>query len=929
MTRSPSRVLVVLLTCLLAVACSSTPVPAVPDAGEPDAGQPEQDAGPGAPQAALASTPLDFGRSDCAGAAAATQTLTLSNQGAGPLTWSATVTGEAFQLSETSGTVAAGQQASLTVTPPALSSAVAAGSEHTGTLTVTTNDPAHASTAVPLKVTAAGATLTLSPATVSFGLVPVGSAAPTADLALTNTGTQAVTVAFAAPSDAQFGISWTGSPATVSLAPGASLPALRASFAPTGIAPGDTTAALQVTGAVCGAGASGLAVRLTGRGTSGAVSLPTDIAFGTHGLVPCGTQANALTFPLTNTGNAPFSWTGSLARGLGSPFTISPTSGTVPANGGTAMLVVTTTAIPAHASTAQDEFGDVFTLSTDVPGDSPHPITIHQTAQGAVLAFAPGTLDFGGVPVNTTASAPFSLVNNGNADANVSFTLGNAKFSLAAAGPTPAVAASSLAQTVTFAPGSSVAQQNDTVAVSVAAQDVLCAPLPAPLTLAGQGTNGSVSYSPVALDFGRVNCGATAAPKNIVFTNSGNQDYSVSAALGRGASSPFAVTLSPASGLVAAQGGTLTVTVTPRAIPQTAAVTDDLFGDTLTVTTSAAGDKPHAIALRQTAQGAIFSVSTSSVAFGSVVVGQTGGYQYSVTNSGNAAGTLKFQPTNAVFAMPSALVVAGGASASPTAQFTPTAPQPASDTATVSAPNTVLCQPLPLTTMSLSGSGTTAALVALSTNTLSFGNAGLVDCGTQAAAKTVMVTSSASGALSMTYALAGGSSSPYTVSGPASLAAGGSGTITLTPKAIPATSSTAADAFADTLTITASNATVTESHPVALHETAQGVILTLNPTNLAFSAAYPSSQSKGFTVGNQGNVAAAYTLSLSGANAGDFTVSPTSGSAAAGGNGTETATFTPPFVLGPTSRVASLAVTTSAVRCAPLPAALSLAGTAN
>ena len=45
--------------------------------------------------------------------------------------------------------------------------------------------------------------------------------------------------------------------------------------------------------------------------------------------------------------------------------------------------------------------------------------------------------------------------------------------------------------------------------------------------------------------------------------------------------------------------------------------------------------------------------------------------------------------------------------------------------------------------------------------------------------------------------------------------------LTLTPKQIPASSSTAADAFADTLTIT-TNISGDTPHNVQLHETAQG-----------------------------------------------------------------------------------------------------------
>ena len=91
--------------------------------------------------------------------------------------------------------------------------------------------------------------------------------------------------------------------------------------------------------------------------------------------------------------------------------------------------------------------------------------------------------------------------------------------------------------------------------------------------------------------------------------------------------------------------------------------------------------------------------------------------------------------------------------------------------------------------------------------------------------------------------LAGGTSSPYTVSGPSTLAAGAMGTVTVTPRPVPAVSSTAPDAFADTLSIVATGGPVNETQTVALHETAQGAVLTLNPGSLTFGG----NSSKNFT----------------------------------------------------------------------------------
>ena len=190
-----------------------------------------------------------------------------------------------------------------------------------------------------------------------------------------------------------------------------------------------------------------------------------------------------------------------------------------------------------------------------------------------------------------------------------------------------------------------------------------------------------------------------------------------------------------------------------------------------------------------------------------------------------------------------------------------------------------------------------------------------------APAETVMITNNSASQLAIVLALARGGSSPYLVSGPASVPAGGTGVVTVTPKAVPVTSSTVPDAFADTLSITGSGGPINEVHTVALHQTAQGSVLTLSPTALSFT----DGQMKTFTVNNDGNLAAPYTLAVGGTNPNSFAVGPTSGNAAGGASVTTSVTYTKPLLsLQPQS--ASVTLTSSAGLCAPLPAALPLNG---
>ena len=895
---------------------------------------------PTQPSAAVAPTMVDFGKSGCGAAAPAAQQVKLTNSGTAALTFSANVTGPGFQATPASGSVDPGQSTMINVAAAAVPSTATAGSTLSAQLTITTNDTSHPTLSVPLSITPAGGYLTVSPTPVSFGLIPVGSTSPDTVVMLTNGGNQAVSLTFAQPMDKQFSVAWTGAPAAVVVMPGQSVPGLVARFSATNITPSMSMAPLVTTDAICNTGGtpSATAIQMTGQGTNGAIALSTTrVSFGTGGNVPCGTTAAQQTFQISNNGNQAFSWVGSLVKGTSSPFTLAPSSGTIPKGAKVTLTVTPLSGIPATADTTTDAFGDAIQIVTDIAGDSPHTVTLHQTAFGAVLAFNPTSADFGNVPVQTTSDTPFAVVNSGSAPANVTLASDNAKFTVNPVGPTIVDAATSGSETATFAPGSSVTAQSANISVTVDAATVLCAPLPPALTLKGQGTSGSVSFSPAALDFGLVACGSTATAKTITFKNPGNQDYTITPMLALGASSPYTFSMNPAGGVVAMGGGMVVITVTPNKVPQTSAVTPDLYADTLVVSTTVSGDSPHDIPLHETAAGSIFAISTNNLDFGTVVVGTTGNSTFTVSNSGNALGTVKFTPTNSVFSIPSASVGAK-ATFSDIASLTPNMAGPVSDTATVSVDAmTVLCQPLPFTSMPLKGTGSSANVIVVSTGSLTFGSGGLVDCGSTAAAQTFTISNSSAQTLTMTYTLAGGASSPYTVSGPATLApsgqAGASGTVTVTPKAIPSTSSTSPDAFADSLKINGSGGPINEDHSVSLHETAQGAILAFNPTSLSFSAISGTtggSAQKSFTINNSGNIAAPYTLTVGGTNPSYFSVSPTSGSAAAsGGSVSGQATFTVPGLdLKAGTKTASVTTMSSVKQCAPLPT-LMLSGTEN
>lgn len=789
---------------------------------------------------------------------------------------------------------------------------VVAGQRLEGVITLEGNDPQLPRAFVSVSAIARGSTLVASPPVSSFGIVPLTVDAG-AQVTVRNTGNETAVVTLGAPDDAQFGFAENG----FSVDAGASV-TLNARFVPSRAGSASSTVALQPMGSVCGDSAATLELR--GQGTTGLVGLSSsDLFFGDNGRVACGATSPAKTLTLVNAGGAAFAWSTTLGKGLQSPFTVTPASGTVLANS-QVTLSVSSAAIPSRATTDEGGFSDLLTLSTDSPGDQPHLVSLHQSAHGAVLRLSPTNVQFGGVPLTTSATAPVSLVNEGSAPIGVSWSVAPSAFSLESGAPTEAALGTSSA-TVRFEPGMELMPQSGmlTLTVSTADGGVLCADAPMPVTLSGSGTSGNVGFSPVTLDFGQVNCGTTAPAQTVTFTNSGNQPYRVTAALAN-PSSPFAISLSPSDGTVAADGGTLQILVTPSAIPQSSAVTTNLYGDTLTVTTDVAGDTPHDIPLTQTARGSIFTFSTPSLQFGDIAVGSQGTAQFTVINSGNATGTLNFaQGSTGRFTVPASVTVAGGVGAPVLGMFSPTMQMVVTDSASVSATSqTVLCQPLPAR-LGLEGRGTNTPVVVQSVNSLTFGTSGLVPCGTQASAKTFTLRNDSTQALTLTPSVTGNVGA-YVVNCPAMVGVGATVTVTVTPNAIPQTADTANDFFGATLTVRAQGGPVDENHVVALHMTAQGARMAFNTTALRN---FDATANQSFTVLNTGNASASVTLTLADTGNGysrspaGMTTVPTSG--LVGG-----VTFSRPFlVFGNLTN--SLSLATTSTLCAPLPSALSLA----
>jgi hypothetical protein len=893
-----------MLVVVTLVACSGSG-----PAGSDGTAAREAGSGDGVPPTGFAVSvkSLDFGKVGCGTPAGAAKAIELVNAGKSPVTWSASlVPATPFKLSEPAkGTLAPGEKTTLNVTPPEVPASATAGNAIQATLTVTSSDPANASVEIPIALTPTGGAIELSPELADFGLVPMGTQAEDVALTLTNAGNAEVTVAIAQPANAAFSVAWTGAPAPAKLAPGATLAGLVARFKPSQADVATASAAITITGAVCGASAAKIA--LTGKGSKGNLGIqPGALDFGK---VNCGATAAPQTVTLTNTGNAAVNYQTALKAGAASPFTVVPATGSI-APAGKTTLTVTPTPIPAVALTGSDQLGDTLTITTDVAGGTPQTVTLHQTAQGARIVAAAPTIAFGNLPVSQTKTATLELSNQGNLAATVTLAT-TSPFSVTPSTAQVIAPGSKLAVAVAFSPADTNPAAG-TLAIAGKTGDVLCAALPPPITLEGTGTKGALAVSVSTIAFGDVDCGKQGVAQSVQILNAGTTGFGWTAALAKGASSWYS--LSATSG--ANKPGDITsIKVTPKAIPATSTPGDAAYADTLTITSDIPGDTPQAIPVSMSARGAVIAFSAATaIDFGKVPMGTSAMNQVTIQNTGTAPASVSLAITGGpVFSLDALGPFAINPTDSETvsAVFEPVTAGAQNATITLSVPpTTVLCGPLP--SRSVTGTGTNGT-VALSTSSLDFGQ---TDCGKQATAKSVVLTNPGTARYNFTADLAGTTQTAYTVA-PATgfVDPGQSVTLTVTPLAIPNDAAVTPDGFADTLTVT-SDAYGDTPHVVAIHQTARGAVLAINPQYLYLGYVLIGASGTGaLSVTNTGNAPA--TVSFSSPQP-TMTVTPQGQTVASGGTLAATATFKP-VAAGVVQAVVSATVPAGAALCGVLP----------
>jgi Abnormal spindle-like microcephaly-assoc'd, ASPM-SPD-2-Hydin len=575
------------------------------------------------------------------------------------------------------------------------------------------NDGNGLSDAADPSCVATAPTIDLSPNSLTFGSVNVGTTSPAQTSAIQNTGTAVLTVTAIARcvgTSAEFAFSAPAVPFNVAAGGSANL---SVTYAPT--AAGADSGCVAVTSNASNGPTTNLALSGTGVAAPRIAVAPTTLALGNVTVGTSGTQ----TFAISNTGNATLTGSAALGTGTSTEFTFAPATFSIAAGGApvTVTATYTPTAVGADSGSIVVSSNDIITpnVSVAVSGSG-------VAAPAPKIAVTPTTLPFGNVTVGTSGTQTFAISNTGNATltgtiarggvTSTEFTFSPASFSIVAGGAPVTVTATYTPTAAGADTGSIVVSSNDATNPAVS------------VTVSGTGVTAPapvIALVPSSLSFGTVTLPGSASLTTQV-QNTGNALLTVSAiTLGAGTSSEF--TWSPAAPITVAAGGSSTVTVT---YTPTNAGTDS---GTIVFTSNASNGPTTSLSVTGTGQAAAaprIAVAPLSLAFGNVTAGTTSAAQtFTVSNTGTATLTGTIAPpggtSNEFTLSPASFsIAAGGAPVTVSVAYAPTAVGADSGNLVVSSNDTTN----PTVNVAVSGTGVAAPTpsIALVPNTLSFGN---------------------------------------------------------------------------------------------------------------------------------------------------------------------------------------------------------------
>jgi hypothetical protein len=556
-------------------------------------------------QPVLAVTPTSISFGSINTAASSSQSLTLRNSGTANLTVSAvTASGAGFSVS--------GFVLPLTLTPGQSSVGTAtftpAGSgAASGSITVASNS---AVAAAPVSLTGTGVTgapvAAVTPTSIPFGNVNVGSISAPQTLNIKNNGTADLIISQVTAAGAGFSVSGFTLPLTLT---------------PTQSANGSVTFAPSVSGAATGSvifisNGNTVSASLSGAGVQPILSAsPTTIVFGNVNTGSSSTQ------PLTlqNTGTASLTVSAITPTGAGysvSGFTLPLTLAAGQTAAGSVVFAPT-------ASGAVS--GSVAFTSNSATATSP--VTLSGTGVAPQLAMTPTSMAFGSITTGTTSTQALTLRNSGTASLSVTqLAVTGAGFSITGFTlPLTIAPGASVAGSVGFAPTTGGAVTGSVTATSNSAAAA------APVALSGTGVLATpqILVTPTSIPFGSITTG-TSTSASLTLKNTGTADLNITA-------------ITPSGAGYSVSGFILPLTLTPGAsavgnVAFAPATTGTLNGS-VTITSNSATAAPTVTLTGLGVAPATFllSVSPTSLTFGSILTGNSSTLPVTLTNTGTGS----------------------------------------------------------------------------------------------------------------------------------------------------------------------------------------------------------------------------------------------------------------------------------------------------
>ncbi|MGA7358545.1 MAG: choice-of-anchor D domain-containing protein [Candidatus Sulfotelmatobacter sp.] len=409
-----------------------------------------------------------------------------------------------------------------------------------------------------------------------------------------------------------------------------------------------------------------------------------------------------------------------------------------------------------------------------------------QQQQSGTLVLGSASLEFGSVTAGTSKTLTTTVSNTGAASVTISsVAISNQNFSLS--GPslpvTIAVGQNSTISLV-FIPNAAGAF-SATVSVSSNASNVSTT-----LSLSGTGVaNGQLALNPTSQSFGSVTVGSQSN-QIVTLTNNSASTVNISQASVSGTGFKLNGVTAPIA-LNASQSTTFTVTFAPQSTAPASGsvtITSDAPNPTLSMPLSGTG----------VALGALGS-SPTSLAFGSVRVGNNQALAETVSNTGGSSLTLSQVGISGtgftLSGITTPVTLTPGQSASFSVSFTPQSASSASGSLTITSNASN-----PTLTIPVSGTGTAAAgQLTANPSTLALGSvvggtSGTASGSLNASAANVTVTAASTnnsqftvGGLALPITIPAGQSAPFTVTFSPPVAGAASATLTFTSNAQPAT----------------------------------------------------------------------------------------------------------------------------------------------